>query len=127
MRDIAKQMRLQEYASQVEDWKQSGLTQRQWCKVHGITLECFKYRKRTVEDQAEELLSSFMSSIPPAAQIVKLPDPEELAQDHLITAHSSAGSCTGTIKIEMPEGNILAPGNIDPEVLQMVIREVKNA
>ena len=80
MRDIARQMRLQEYASQVEDWKQSGLTQRQWCKVHGMTLECFKYRKRTVEDQAEELLGSFM---PPTAQIVKLPDPEEIDQGYV--------------------------------------------
>ena len=76
MREITKQMRLQEYASQIEDWRRSGLTQRQWAKAHGMTLEAFKYRKRKVEDQAEELLDSLVP-VAPMQQIVQLPDSSE--------------------------------------------------
>ena len=43
MRDITRQMRLQEWAEQIDDWRRSGLTQRQWAKAHGMSLEGFKY------------------------------------------------------------------------------------
>lgn len=122
MRDITRQMRLQEWAAQVEDWKRSGLTQRQWAKAHGMTLEGFKYRKRTVEDQAEELLGSFMG---PAAQIVQLPEPGAIEEYKQAQFQTPIQYCS--IEINMPEGSIRVSSDIKPEVLQMLIREVKNA
>jgi hypothetical protein len=122
MRDITRQMRLQEWAAQVEDWKRSGLTQRQWSKAHGTTLEGFKYRKRTVEDQAEELLGSFMG---PVSQIVQLPSPGEVEEYDQVQLQAPVQYCS--IEINMPEGSIRVSSDIKPEVLQMLIREVKNA
>ena len=122
MRDITRQMRLQEWAAQIEDWKRSGLTQRQWAKVHGMTLEGFKYRKRTVEDQAEELLGSFMG---PVTQIVQLPSPGEVEEYNQVQIQTPVQYCS--IEINMPEGSIRVSSDIKPEVLQMLIREVKNA
>ena len=122
MRDITRQMRLQEWAEQIEDWRRSGLTQRQWAKAHGMSLEGFKYRKRTVEDQAEELLGSFMS---PASQIVQLPAPGAVEEYERTQAQTPIHYCS--IEINMPEGSIRVSSDIKPEVLQMLIREVKNA
>lgn len=122
MRDITRQMRLQEWAAQIEDWKRSGLTQRQWAKAHGMTLEGFKYRKRTVEDQAEELLGSFMG---PVSQIVQLPEPGAVEEYNQVQIQTPVQYCS--IEINMPEGSIRVSSDIKPEVLQMLIREVKNA
>ena len=125
MRDITRQMRLQEWAAQVEDWKCSGLSQRQWAKAHGISLEGFKYRKRTVEDQAEELLGSFMGPVATVSEIVQLPAPEEVQEYSQQHVQAPIQYCS--IEINMPEGNIRVSNDIKPEVLQMLIREVKNA
>ena len=122
MRDITRQMRLQEWAEQIEDWRRSGLTQRQWAKAHGMSLEGFKYRKRTVEDQAEELLGSFMS---PASQIVQLPAPGAVEEYARTQEQTPIHYCS--IEINIPEGSIRVSSDIKPEVLQMLIREVKNA
>ncbi len=98
MRDIVRQMKLQEWAAQIEDWRRSGLTQRQWAKAHGMSLEGFKYRKRTVEDQAEELLGSFME---PAAQIVQLSAPGESEEYSQVQIQAPIQYCS--IEINMPE------------------------
>lgn len=124
MRDITKQMRLQEYASQIEDWRRSGLTQRQWAKVHGMTLEAFKYRKRKVEDQAEELLGGFISEVQ-AHQIVQLPDPGE--RQDCESAQTQDRGQNYAIEISIPGGVIRAADGISPEMLKMLISEVRNA
>lgn len=124
MREITKQMRLQEYASQIEDWRRSGLTQRQWAKVHGMTLEAFKYRKRKVEDQAEELLSGFITGTS-THQIVQLPDTAEKQDYEEFRIHNAVQNYS--VEISMPGGCVRAASDISPEILQLVIREVKNA
>ena len=105
MRDITRQMRLQEWAEQIEDWRRSGLTQRQWAKAHGMTLE-----------------GSFMS---PASQIVQLPAPGAVEEYARTQEQTPIHYCS--IEINMPEGSIRVSSDIKPEVLQMLIREVKNA
>ena len=53
---IERQMRLQEWASQIEEQSQSGMTVMDWCQANGIGYKNFFYRKRRVR---EELLEAY--------------------------------------------------------------------
>lgn len=55
MQELTKQMRLQEWARQIDDWQVSGMTQKNWCRIHNIGYDAFKYRKAKVEQYASEL------------------------------------------------------------------------
>ena len=56
--NLTAQKRYREWAAQVDDQQSSGLTQREWCRVHGITYEAFKYRKGRLETLAAELMKT---------------------------------------------------------------------
>ena len=47
--NLTAQKRYREWAAQIDAQQSSGLTQREWCRVHGITYEAFKYRKGRLE------------------------------------------------------------------------------
>ena len=34
----------QQWARDLDDQKRSGLTQREWCRIHGIRIHTFEYR-----------------------------------------------------------------------------------
>ena len=53
---LERQMRLQEWASQVEEQNQSGMTVMEWCQAKGVGYKNFFYRKRRVR---EELLEAY--------------------------------------------------------------------
>ncbi len=53
---VSTKARLHEWAQMVDDWRDSGMTQKNWCRVHGLGYDAFKYRKAKVEKYAEELL-----------------------------------------------------------------------
>ena len=61
----------------------------------------------------------------PASQIVQLPAPGAVDEYNQVQAQTPIHYCS--IEINMPEGSIRVSSDIKPEVLQMLIREVKNA
>lgn len=56
--NLTTQKRYKEWAAQIDDQQSSGLTQKQWCKAHGIGYHAFKYRKGRLETLAAELMES---------------------------------------------------------------------
>ena len=56
--NLTAQKRYREWAAQIDAQQSSGLTQREWCRVHGITYEAFKYRKGRLETLAAELMNA---------------------------------------------------------------------
>lgn len=47
----------QQWARDLDDQRRSGLTQREWCRIHGISIHTFEYRCRIVRQTMENLLS----------------------------------------------------------------------
>ena len=48
-------LRIQEWATQITDCKQSDKTVRQWCNEHGIKTKTFYYRMRVVREELLEM------------------------------------------------------------------------
>ena len=75
----AKRMiRLQEWAGQINECKQSGKSVRQWCEEHGISRKTFYYRIKVVREELLELAESgrtnwLPSMISPEASVIPAP------------------------------------------------------
>lgn len=46
MNEMVKIQHLQ-WAQDMDDQRRSGLTQREWCRIHGISIHTFEYRCKT--------------------------------------------------------------------------------
>ena len=116
--NLTAQARLREWARQVDDWRASGLTQRKWCKAHGISIESFKYRKGRVEAFAADLMEAN------GAEIIPIPD-------HCLPTAAfdfvSANTSDNTIEIEFRGMTIRMNNNISPDMLRIVLEVVSNA
>ena len=119
MNEIAKQMKLRPWAADLEDWRQSGLTQTAWIKIHGMSRDTWKYRKRQVEKHIELLMRDDL--MPYEQPVTRLPEPQQIAP------LSCSTDTEGSIEIDLPGGKIRMNGNVSSELLQIAIREVKNA
>lgn len=52
-----------QWAQDLDDQRRSGLTQKEWCKAHGINFNTFEYRCKIVRKTMENLLSEKPSSV----------------------------------------------------------------
>ena len=53
----------QQWARDLDDQRRSGLTQREWCRIRGISIHTFEYRCRIVRETMENLLSEKQPSV----------------------------------------------------------------
>lgn len=53
----------QQWARDLDDQRRSGLTQREWCRIHGISIHTFEYQCRIVRQTMENLLSEKQPSV----------------------------------------------------------------
>ena len=99
---VKKQVRLENWAAEVESCTASGLTVQQWCRDNGMSPKTYYYHLRKVRESAIE-------SIP---AIVPLSNKVVLSE-----------------KIEISDGeiNIAMPADMNIEALSTVIRVLKNA
>ena len=99
---VKKQVRLENWAAEVESCAASGLTVQQWCNENGISVKTYYYHLRKVRESAIE-------SIP---AIVPLNN--KIAESE-------------KIEISAGEINIALPADMNIEALSTVIRVLKNA
>jgi len=59
VQEISRAMQLQEWASQVNEQRQSGLSITEWCGIRGVKRKTFYYRRQKLR---EELLDSIESA-----------------------------------------------------------------
>ena len=57
---VKKELRLQEWASQIEAQQSSGLTVQKWCAENGITAKTYYYHLRKVREQCMETVPSIV-------------------------------------------------------------------
>lgn len=69
----------QQWARDLNDQRRSGLTQREWCRIHGISNHTFEYRCRIIRKTMENLLSEKQPSVQFAELAVQPSVPETSA------------------------------------------------
>ena len=75
---MAKQIQLQQWAKDYQDFLDSGLSQRQWCLEHGINQTTFGYRYRKLRQISVDLNTFQQGSNLPVA-FAKVPDTAKTA------------------------------------------------
>lgn len=58
LQNLKRQLQLQEWASQINSQRQSGMTVRQWCEMSGIGYKNFYYRMKRVQEELLEALET---------------------------------------------------------------------
>lgn len=116
MHEVTKKLRLQEWARQVDDWQASGMTQKNWCRIHGIGYDAFKYRKAKVEKYAAELMREESTSIVPV-DIAKM----ESAKSGMTT------SCGQTMEIHLEKATVRISNSVDVVLLKSALEVLANA
>ena len=99
---VKKQVRLENWASEVESCTSSGLTVQQWCRENGISPKTYYYHLRKVR---ESIIESEPAIVP--------------LNNRVVTSE----------KIEISDGEIKIslPPDMNIEALSAVIRVLKNA
>ena len=99
---VKKQVRLENWAAEVESCTASGLTVQQWCNENGMSPKTYYYHLRKVR---ESVIESAPAIVPLNNKIVS------------------------SEKIEISDGkiNIALPADMNIEALSAVIRVLKNA
>ena len=70
---VKQELRLQEWAAQIEAQQASGQTVQQWCAENGINVKTYYHRLRRVREQC-------MDSVP---SIVSVPHPQQSRDIHI--------------------------------------------
>ena len=116
MNEVTKNLRLQEWARQVDDWQASGMTQRDWCKVHGIGYDAFKYCKAKVERYAAELVENGGRQIVPVNADLMSPD------------NMRVNAATGqTMEIHLEKATVRISNDVDRDLLRSSLEVLVNA
>ena len=116
--NLTAQARLREWARMVDDWRASGLTQRNWCKTHGMSPGTFKYRKGRVE--------AFTAGVLEQSNVEIIPLPDQNLQTAVYEVVDSNLS-DHTIEIEFGGAVIKVNNNIAPDMLQILLGVVTHA
>lgn len=131
MVNLKRIMQLREWASQVEDWRRSGMTMTQYAKEHNISRNTFKYRRRQVENCAEEILTGDVAELlrrntiieygaEDMPQIAMLPKPDS-------NCYSEQMSKAFTVELDLNTGVIRATNDASIDLLRELMREVFHA
>ena len=95
---VKQEVRLQEWAGQIEAQRASGMTVRQWCAENGINVKTYYHRLRRVREQCVESMPS----------IVAVPLPQQSRDIH----------------IEKNGVQITLPADIPSETLMALVHEL---
>ena len=71
LQNIKRQMRLQEWASQIKAQTQSGMTVREWCEAAGIGYKNFYRRRKCVQEEMLEALEAKNTSKSSKLTVIK--------------------------------------------------------
>ena len=123
--NLTAQKRYREWAAQVDDQQSSGLTQREWCRVHGITYEAFKYRKGRLETLAAELMSTEAANA--EANDITLVPASVSVSESLDVVQTAFSATSHSMRIDLEHATISVTNSISPSVLRTVLEVLKDA
>ena len=71
--NMVKYERLKSWAQEADKQKRSGMTQSEWCKVHGISIHTLKYRLKVLKREEGQLMGT--EGIKEQVQFAEVPGP----------------------------------------------------
>lgn len=123
--NLTAQKRYREWAAQIDAQQSSGLTQREWCRVHGITYEAFKYRKGRLETLTAELMNADESG-PEENDIALIPASVSISES-LDVVQTAFSSTNHSMRIDLEHATISVTNGIEPTVLRAALEVLKDA
>lgn len=123
--NLTAQKRYREWAAQVDDQQSSGLTQREWCRVHGITYEAFKYRKGRLETLAAEFMNA--ETMGAESNDIALVPASVSASESLDLAQAALSAADAGMRIDLEHATIRVTNRIDPAILRTALEVLKDA
>ena len=126
LQNLKRQLQLQEWASQINAQRQSGMKVRDWCEAAGIGYKNFYYRMRRVQEEMLEALEEKNTSKSSALAVTKdnqLPGKHEVPVFTPVTIQQSKDAALtvwiGSYAVDIQNG--ADAGTID-QVLRVVSR-----
>ena len=124
--NINERIKLQRWAGDMAEQRSSGLTQRKWCKMRGISIKTFEYRCRRVRHAMEDELeqSEIDTCLFPAVKSPGISDSTEpfFAKVELRNEHNTQSG------INIRSGDIFV--NITPDApdshVRMILEVIKS-
>lgn len=125
--NISKEMRLHQWAQDMAEQQASGLTQKQWCKMKGISSTTFEYRCRRVKAVLAEKLQENVQNegtaiVPAEGQTV--PDDEPVFAKVNLSAPVSSSS---GVNIRLTYAEISIAPDTPAEHVRMVLEVLARA
>ena len=120
--DVNKELRLQEWANDLKEARESGLGQKTWCKLHNIKYSTFRYRVKVINDELKKRQSmAAKEAALPAVQFAEVP--AELMNMDSVDSHTT---CSSEIKLETAHAKLSIPSNIPQEQLRTILEVALN-
>lgn len=113
---VAQSMRLEQWAKEYQEFKASGLQQKQWCKINDMSESTFSYRMRKLRNAASEVMETQEIPIPifePMPRVVKCMPSREFED--------------GCIHVKMGDKSISIQSNAPVEYLKLILGAFFNA
>ena len=113
---VAQAMRLEQWAKEYQEFKASGLQQKQWCKINDMSESTFSYRMRKLRNATGEAIETQEISMPifePMPQVVKCMPSREFED--------------GCIHVKMGDKSISIHSNAPVEYLKLILGAFFNA
>lgn len=117
---LAKEMRLNKWAADLQDAEASGLGHREWCRMNNISYSTFKYRVRVVNLELNNRKNE-SNAIVSGAQFVEVPAVSYQAE------RSSHKADSNLISVELGTARINLPVCATPEQMKTVLEVLIHA
>lgn len=141
MRKEIHEIRLREWEKLFEDYRASGLSQRQWCEQHNLKLRAFQYWQHLLREEAltkAEQSSNKSTMVPVAAesphqdQFVEITPqidrvPIKVPDKPVAETINDIPQPAPEIKIEFGNYKVFVKSCDSEDILKMVLRSLKNA
>lgn len=124
--NLTMRMRVQEWAVDYAEWKASGMTQKDWCRIKGLPLHTFEYRCRRVRKLADEMMGSKESLQPPAPAAFAAV-PARLLEPGADPAAGKENGDRAPMTIRLKDATIEVTDQISARKLQTVLEVLTHA
>lgn len=109
-RQIARELRRQQWALVMQERRESGLTIREFCRDHGIHEKTYYYwQRRLREAVCENLALREETAIAPAPSFAEVRMPME-------------NPCNDVIRVRLEDAEVEIAGDVSPAAIEAVLR-----
>ena len=119
---ITREIRLQKWLEDIKSFKESGLSQNQWCEINDISKSTFRYRCQIVEKEiTQRQLSNINANEVQQSEFVQVPI--EKYQEQVTLEEKPSND---NIVIELSRAKITMPISISPKQISALLQAVSN-